>query len=158
MLACEAQPVLACAVHRVPRIMELPIEAPQGECGACGKRVRREAVVHAAGAAPLCPLCFTKADVLAARRRAGFEGSAVAVVGAIAAAIPLLARAAPPSLVGGASRHDWIALACGLAAVLCGGSTIAAARACARGGWLVVGALGVALGAYHLARWAGLVG
>lgn len=152
--------MLACAVHRVPRTMEVPIEAPQGECGACGKRVRREAAVHAhaAGAALLCPLCFTKADVLAARRRAGFEGSAVALVGAIAAAIPLLARAASPSLVGGASCHDWIALACGIAAVLCGGSTIAAARACARGGWLVVGALDVALGAYHLARWAGLAG
>jgi len=158
MLACAAQPALACAVHRVPRTMEVPIEASQAVCGACGKVVRREAVVHAAGAALLCPLCFTKADVLAARRRARFEGSAVALVGVIAGLIPLVAHAGSRPPGGGASRQDWIALACGIAAVLCGGSTIAAARACARGGWLVVGALGAALGAYHLARGAGLVG
>jgi hypothetical protein len=127
--------------------MEVPIGASQAVCGACGKAVRREAVVHAADAGLLCPLCFTKADILAARRRAGFEGRAVALVGVIATVIPLLAQAA--SRPGdGASHRDWIALASGVAAVLCGGSTIAAARARARGGWLVVGAL--ALGAGRL--------
>jgi hypothetical protein len=157
MLACAVQAALACAVHRAPRTMEAPIEASPAACGACGKPVRRDAVVHAAGAARLCPLCFTKADIVAARRRAGFEGKAVALAGAIAAVIPLLAHAASPPL-GGAGHRDWIVLASGIAAVLCGGSTIAVARACARGGWLVVGTLGVALGAYHLARGAGLVG
>lgn len=117
-----------------------------------------EAVVHAAGAGLLCPLCFTKADVIAARRQAGFEGSAMGLVGAIAAVIPFVAQAASPQMASGASRHDWIALASGIVAAVCGGSTIGAARARARGGWLMVGALGVALGAYHLARGAGLVG
>ncbi len=104
----------------------------------------------------MCPLCFTKADITAARRREGFEGSAVALAGAIAAVIPFLAQAAALRMAGGASRHDWVALASGIVAAVCGGSTIAGARARASGGWLLVGALGVALGAYHLARAAGL--
>jgi hypothetical protein len=136
--------------------MEVPIEASR-VCGACGKPVRKEAVVHAAGAGLLCPLCFTKADITAARRRAGFEGSAAALVGAIAAAIPFIAQAASPQL-GGAGGHDWVALAGGIVAAVCGGSTIAAARARASGGWLTVGALAVVVGVYHVARGAGLVG
>jgi len=116
-----------------------------------------EAVVRVADAGLLCPLCFTKADITAARRRVGFEGSAVALVGAIAAAIPFVVRAAAP-LMAGASRHDWVALAGGIVAAACGGLTIVAARARASGGWLMVGALAAALGAYHLARGAGLVG
>jgi hypothetical protein len=137
--------------------MGVPIEASR-VCRACGKAIRREAVVHAAGAGLLCPLCFTKADITAARRQVGFEGSAVALVGAIAAVIPFVVRAAAPLMAGGASRHDWVALASGIVAAACGGPTIAAARARASGGWLTVGALAVALGAYHLARGAGLVG
>lgn len=137
--------------------MEVPIEASR-VCGGCGKAVRREAVVHAANAGLLCPLCFTKADITAARRRTGFEGSAVALVGAIAAAIPFVVQAASPHMARGASRHDWVALAGGMVAALCGGPTIAAARERASGGWLVVGALALALGGYHLARGAGLIG
>lgn len=142
--------------------MEVPIEAAW-VCGACGKAVRREAVVHAAKAGLLCPLCFTKADITAARRRTGFEGSAVALAGAIAAVIPfvvhLVAHAASPQTAAGAtSRHDWVALGGGIVAALCGGPTIAVARERASGGWLMVGALAVALGVYHLARGAGLVG
>lgn len=136
--------------------MEVPIGASR-VCGQCGKVVRREAVVHAAAAGPLCPLCFTKADITAARRRAGFEGTAAALVGAIAAVIPFVAHAVSPQVTG-ASRHDWIALASGIVAAVCGGPTIAAAREHASGGWLTVGALAVALGVYHLARGAGLVG
>ncbi len=117
-----------------------------------------EAVVHTADAGLLCPLCFTKADVIAARRRAGFEGSAVALAGVIATVIPFLAQAAALRVAGDASRHDWVALASGIVAAVCGGSTILVARARASGGWLMVGALGVALGAYHLARGAGLGG
>jgi hypothetical protein len=138
--------------------MEVPIELLPEVCGVCGKTVRMEAVVHTADARLLCPLCFTKADVLAARRRAGFEGSAVALVGAIATVIPFLAQAASPWMAGGASHPGWIALASGIVAAVCGGSTIAVARERASGGWLMVGALAVALGAYHLARGAGLVG
>ncbi|HEX8108585.1 MAG TPA: hypothetical protein VF516_12715, partial [Kofleriaceae bacterium] len=94
----------------------------------------------------MCPLCFTKADITAARRRARFEGSAVALAGAIATVTPFLAQAAVLRMAGGAS-HDWVALASGIVAAVCGGSTIVAARARASGGWLMVGALGVVLGA-----------
>jgi hypothetical protein len=159
MLVCAARPKLACAVHRVIRTMEVPIEISGAVCGACGKPVRMAAVLYTANARLLCPLCFTKADI-AARPRAGFEGGAVALVGAIAAAIPFVAQAAASLMVaaGGASRHDWVALAGGVVAAVCGGSTIVSARARASGGWLMVGALVAVLGAYHLARGAGLVG
>ena len=114
-------------------------------------------MVHAAGAGLLCALCFTKADITAARRRVGFEGTAAALVGAIAAVVPFVAHAVSPQMAA-ASRRDWIALASGIVAAVCGGPTIAAAREHASGGWLTVGALAVALGVYHLARGAGLVG
>ncbi|HEX3476007.1 MAG TPA: hypothetical protein VHT91_13370 [Kofleriaceae bacterium] len=136
--------------------MEVPIEASR-VCGQCGKVVRRDAVVYAAGAGLLCALCFTKADVTAARRRRGFEGTAVALVGAIAAVVPFVAHAVS-SQMAAANRHDWVALASGIFAAVCGGSTIAAAREHASGGWLTAGALAVALGVYHIARGAGLVG
>ena len=113
-------------------------------------------MVHAAGAGLLCPLCFTKADITAARRRTGFEGSAVALVGVIAAVIPFVVQAASAQVAG--ASHDWVAVAGGVVAALCGGSTIVAARARVSGGWLVVGVLEVVLGAYHVARSAGLVG
>jgi hypothetical protein len=137
--------------------MEVPIEASPEMCGACGKTVRIAAAVATEGGL-LCPLCFTKADITAARRRVGFEGSAVALVGAIAMVIAFVAQAASPAMAGGASRPDWIAFASGLVAAACGGSTVAEARARARLGWLMVGALGMALGAYHAARGAGLIG
>jgi hypothetical protein len=120
-----------------------------------------EAVLYTADARLLCPLCFTKADVIAARRRAAFDGAGVALAGAIAMMIPFLARAAASLLVaaeGGASRHDGVALAGGIVAVVCGASTIASARARASGGWLAVGALVMGVGACHLARGAGLLG
>jgi hypothetical protein len=119
------------------------------------------AVLYTADARRLCPLCFTKADVAAARRRVAFDGDGVALVGAIATVIPFFTRAAASVLVaaaGGTSRHDWVALAGGIVAALCGGSTIVTARARASGGWLAVGALVVLLAAYHLARGVGLVG
>jgi len=134
--------------------MEVPIERV---CGQCGKAVRKEAMVYAADAGLLCALCFTKADITAGRRRVGFDGIAAALVGAIAAAIPLVAHAVSPQMAA-ASRHDWVALASGIVAAACGGPTIAAAREHAIVGWLTVGALTVALGVYHLARGAGLVG
>jgi hypothetical protein len=136
--------------------MEVPIEASPEMCGACGKTVRIAAAVATEGGL-LCPLCFTKADITAARRRVGFEGSAVALVGAIATVIPFAAQAAALRIAG-ASGHDRVVLACGIVAAVSGGATIVAARARASGGWLLVGALAVALGAYHVARGAGLVG
>lgn len=157
MLARACKPTLACAVHRVPRAMEVPREASPEACRACGKTVRTEAAVRTALGGLLCALCFTRADILAARRQTGFEGRAVALVGAIATLIPFAAQA-PALRLAGASGHDWVVLACGIVAAVSGGSTIIAARARARGGWLMIGALGVALGAYHLARGAGLAG
>lgn len=113
-------------------------------------------MVHAAGAGLLCPLCFTKADITAARQRTGFEGRAVALAGAVAAVIPFVVQAASAQMAG--ASHDWVAVAGGGVAALCGGSTMVAARARASGRWLLVGALALALGAYHLARAAGLLG
>lgn len=155
MLACAGEPTLACAVHHIPRPMEVPIDASPEVCGACGKRVRIQAAVATAEGGLLCPLCFTKADITAARRRVGFEGSAVALVGAIATVIPFAAQAAALRIAGG---HDRVVVACGIVAAVSGGATVVAARARASGGWLLVGALAVALGAYHVARGAGLVG
>lgn len=157
MLARSREPALACAVHRVRRPMEVPIEAPPEVCGACGKTVRIEAAVVTTEGGLLCPLCFTKADILAARRRVGFEGGAVALVGAVAAVLPFAAQAAGLRFAG-AGGVDGGVLGCGIVAALGGGVTIVAARARASGGWLFVGALGVALGAYHVARGAGLIG
>ena len=137
--------------------MEVRIEASPEVCGACGKTVRIEAAVATTQGALLCPLCFTKADIIAARRRAGFEGGAVALVGAIATLLPFAAQVSALR-VAGAGGHDWGVLACGIVAAVNGGVTVVAARARASGGWLFVGALGVALGAYHVARGAGLVG
>ena len=153
--------MLACAMHRAPRAMEVRIEASPEMCGACGKTLRIEAAVATADGGLLCPLCFTKADVIAAQRRTRFDGAAMALVGAIAAVLPFAAQAAALRGAGtgaGAGGVDWGALACGIVAALSGGATVVAARARASGGWLFVGALGVALGAYHLARGAGLVG
>lgn len=148
---------MACAVHCAPRAMEVRIEASPEVCGACGKTVRIEAAVATPEGALLCPLCFTKADIIAARRRARFEGGAVALVGAIATLLPFAAQVAALRIAG-AGGHDWGVLACGIVAAVNGGVTVVAARARASGGWLFVGALGVALGAYHVARGAGLVG
>jgi hypothetical protein len=136
--------------------MEVRIEAPE-VCGACGKMVRIAAAVATTEGALLCPLCFTKADVIAARRRVGFEGGAVALVGAIATLLPFAAQVAALRIAG-AGGPDWGVLACGVVAAVNGAVTIVAARARASGGWLFVGVLGVALGAYHVARGAGLVG
>jgi hypothetical protein len=159
MLARADGRTLACAMHRIPRAMEVRIEASSEVCGACGKTLRREAAVATSKGGLLCPLCFTKADILAAQRRAGFEGGAMALVGAIAAVLPFAAQAAAlRSASAGAGGVDWGVLACGIVAALSGGVTIGAARARASGGWLFVGVLGAALGAYHLARGAGLVG
>src|SRR5262245_10034699 len=102
--ACDVRGLLACARSQRWRApctaslgtMDVPIEASRPVCSVCGKAVRREAVVLVAGAGLLCPLCFTRADITAARRRTGFEGSAVALVGAIAAVIPFAAQAASP--------------------------------------------------------------
>jgi hypothetical protein len=155
MLARADGRTLACAMHHIPRAMEVRIEASPEMCGACGKTLRIEAAVATSEGGLLCPLCFTKADILAARRRAGFEGGAMALVGAIAAVLPFAAQAAA---LRGAGGVDWGVLACGIVAALSGGVTIGAARARASGGWLFAGVLGAALGAYHLARGAGLVG
>jgi len=111
------------------------------------------AVLYTADARLVCPICFTREDVFAARRRPAFDGCAIALVGALAAVAPFLARAAAALMVAadGATRHDWCALAGGIAAVVCGASTIVAARAQASAGWLALGAAVTALGVYHLA-------
>ncbi|HEX3759355.1 MAG TPA: hypothetical protein VHW23_11640 [Kofleriaceae bacterium] len=116
-----------------------------------------DAVLSTRDARLLCPLCFTKADITAARRRGGFDGGAVALIGAASAALPFLARAASWA-VAAQARPDWIALAAGIVAAACGASTIVAARARASGAWLAVGALVVVLAGYHLARAVGLIG
>lgn len=106
-----------------------------------------------------CPLCYTKADVLAARRRAGFDRGGVALAGAIATGIPLLVRAAAALLgVARAVPPDHVALVGGIVAMGCGGWTVMSARARASGGWLALGAAVAVLGAYHVARGVGLVG
>jgi hypothetical protein len=137
--------------------MEVPIEASPEVCGACGKTVRIDAAIATPEGGLLCPLCFTKADIIAARRRAGFEGSALALVGAIATVAPFAVQAVALRIAG-AGGPAWVGLACGIVAAVTGGATVVAARARASTGWLMVGALGVALGVYHVARGAGLVG
>ena len=119
------------------------------------------AVLYTADARLLCPLCFTKEDITASRRRVAFDGGAVALIGAIATVIPFVAHAVAALQVaadGGAGHHTWIALGAGAVAAACGWSTVLSARERASGGWLVAGALVMLLGAYHLARAAGLIG
>lgn len=128
------------------------LDAWCGPCAACGRTVRVVAVLYTADARPLCPLCFTKADVVAARRRAGFDRSGAALLGATAAAMPFAATAA---LRGGGAMHGWLALAGGAVAVVCGAATLHAARARASARWFGLGLLILALGAYHLAWSAG---
>lgn len=128
------------------------MDALCGPCAACGRTVRVVAVVYTADARRLCPLCFTKADVVAARRRAGFDRAGAALLGAAGAALPFAIDAALGS--GGAAR-GWIALVGGAVAVLCGAVTGRAARARASAPWFGLGALILALGAYHLAWSAG---
>jgi hypothetical protein len=134
------------------------MDASVGLCGSCGRTVRMGAVLYTADAQLVCPLCFTKADVTAGQRRVGFDGGGVAVVGALATVVPFLARAVGALMVAGgaAAPHDWVALVSGAIAAGCGGSTIVAARARASGGWLVLGAAVLVLGAYHVARGCGL--
>jgi hypothetical protein len=126
-------------------------DAPLGPCRACGKAVRTSAGLYTADAQLMCPICFTKAEVSGAPRRAAFEASRAVLIGLVAAAAPLVCRAAAV-VEAGAAPCAWLALAAGAIAVACGGSTIAAARDRASGGWFALGALLVALGAYHLSR------
>jgi hypothetical protein len=159
MLARRAAGALARSVHREEETMGIPMDASVGLCGACGRPVRMGAVLYTADAQLVCPLCFTKADVTAGRRRVGFDGGGIALVGALATLVPFLSRAVGALMVasGAAGPHDWIALASGAIAAGCGGATIVAARARASGGWLALGAAVLVLGAYHVARGCGLV-
>ena len=124
-----------------------------GPCGACGKAVRLSAVLYTADARLVCPICFTREDVFAARRRPAFDGGPVALIGALAAVAPLVARAAAGLMVAAdaASRRDWCALAGGIAALVCGGATMLAARAQASAAWFALGVAIAAFGVYHLA-------
>jgi hypothetical protein len=137
------------------------IDAACRSCGTCGKTVRAGAVLYTVDARPVCPLCYTKADV-AAQSREVFDGWSTALIGAIANVIPLAVHAAATLMVaaGGVAAsvgdHDWIELGSGVVAVLCGGATIAAARSRVSGGWLAVGVLVALLGVYHAVRGAGL--
>lgn len=134
-------------------------EAPCGRCAACGKTVRMEAVLYTADARLVCPICFTKADVFAARRRQSFEGGGVALIGALAAVIPFASHVIAALMVTAiGARYDWVALAGGGIAVVCGGWTVLAAREQAIGSWLAIGALAMLIGASHVARGVGLIG
>lgn len=133
-----------------------------GECGLCGKSVRAGAALYVADGRLACALCYTKLDIDALLHGSRFDHGGAALVGAAANLLPFVAQAMGV-LIGGtfasviASRLGACALLAGLVAVLCGGSTIAAARTCGRYGWLAIGAILGAVGAYHVVRGVGLV-
>ncbi|TMQ04261.1 MAG: hypothetical protein E6J91_44135 [Deltaproteobacteria bacterium] len=135
------------------------MEAVGGWCTDCGKPIRAGAVLYTAEARPVCPMCFTRADV-SVRRRAVFEGWSTALIGAIANAIPLVIDAMGAWMVApavaSAGRRDWVALVSGVVAAFCGGATVLEARSRISGRWLVIGALVALLGVYHAVRGAGL--
>src|SRR5262249_3348069 len=118
----------------------------------CGKAVRAAAVLYTAEARLVCPICFTKADV-SARRRAMFDGWRGALVGAIAGGGPFGVRGLA-RLRGTGARPRPAGRGRGAAAG--GGATMVGGRSWASGGWLAIGALIALVGAYHVARGAGV--
>src|ERR1043166_906882 len=108
------------------------MDASCGSCGACGKAVRSDAVLYTPDARLVCPICYTKADVVAAQQRAMFEGWVGALIGTAASAVPLLVQAVAALMVAspGAGRAvvGWVELVSGVVAAACGGAAIVAAR------------------------------
>lgn len=139
------------------------MDASFGSCGGCGKTVRAGVALYSADARLLCPFCYTKADVVA-RQRSALAGGGAALVGALVNVIPFLVQAVTSVMVAaqgappGSSRPDWIALGAGAVALICGGLTIAGARARASAGWLAIGAVVLLLGGFHVARGLGIAG
>jgi cytochrome bd-type quinol oxidase subunit 2 len=133
-------------------------------CGSCGKLMRSDAVLYTAAAVPVCTVCYARADIAATQERAARAGSSAGRVGVVASIIPLLFHVTSTSAVTvngevvGTTFRDWIAIGCGPITAVCGVAAIVAARSRASGRWLVIGAVLVVVGAYHLARGFGVVG
>jgi hypothetical protein len=107
----------------------------------------------------MCAPCYAQVDIVAAQQHATLAGSA-ALVGAMANAVPPLLHLTSARLYGdivSAGYSHYVAIGCGGVAAACGIATILNVRPHVHRGWLVIGALVLAIAGYHVAWGSGVV-
>lgn len=133
-------------------------------CQLCAKTIAGADVLYTADARIACRDCYDKADVAAASLGSSSGATGLATAGAVAGVIPFLVHVSSSStvMVNGevvsATSRDYIALVCGVVAIILGALTAVGAVRSKQGGAALAMRIGVvALGAYQIARGLGVI-